>query len=399
MNIDGHESPSKRNVIPEERRNFRGPANNLEVVLLVKDDEKQPGPYWSALSYDQNSVHGPTTFNVPISVTESGYRTVAISLGTPPREFNLWLDTGSDPTWVLSQSCIESCSISDANRMAYLPTESTTHNDTGDTLYVDYLGGAVAGTVFIDALSIANASTGVSTRVLLAAFSTWAWLDADGMLGLAFPRIEEPVHASLLESLFHPEAHEFTIYAGQDLTPNNGVIQFGGHSTDDTSTTITRLYIGPYIDHVDFILNTNGSTHSNTVSVEDFAVWDTGSSHITVPETYIEDIYSSIGMNYTFIKAGGRLLCEDLRKLDFNMTLVLPEGTIAVRPADLIIPGYTEEQYCRPMFEPSSSGRWIVGMGLIRNFYTVWDLGGWDIRSDELQPRLGFAELKAEYHP
>ncbi len=38
-------------------------------------------------------------------------------------------------------------------------------------------------------------------------------------------------------------------------------------------------------------------------------------------------------------------------------------------------------------------------MGLIRNFYTVWDLGGWDIRSDELQPRLGFAELKAEYHP
>ncbi len=37
-------------------------------------------------------------------------------------------------------------------------------------------------------------------------------------------------------------------------------------------------------------------------------------------------------------------------------------------------------------------------MHLIRNFYTVWDLGGWEI-SDNLQPRLGFAELKAEYHP
>ncbi|KAK0215812.1 aspartic peptidase domain-containing protein [Armillaria fumosa] len=363
----------------------------------------------------QEHVRGPTTFNVPIGITESGYRTVAVSLGTPPQEFNLWLDTGSDPTWVLSESCIESCSISDANRTAYIPTESSAHNDTGDTLYVDYLGGAVAGTVFTDALSIASTSTGVTTGVLLADFSTWAWLDADGMLGLAFPRIEEPVHASLLESLFHPEileAHEFAIYAGQDLTPNNGVIQFGGHSTEYNSTDVTYfniqrytndnnaiIYWTTYINRVDFNLNTNGGTHSNTVSVEDFAVWDTGSSHITVPETYIEDIYSSIGMNYTFIKEGGRPLCEDLRKLDFNMTLVLPEGTIAVRPADLIIPGYTEEQYCWPMFEPSSSGRWIVGMGLIRNFYTVWDLGGWDIRSDELQPRLGFAELKAEYHP
>ncbi|KAK0192233.1 aspartic peptidase domain-containing protein [Armillaria mellea] len=319
--------------------------------------------------------------------------TIAISLGTPPQEFNLWLDTGSDPTWILSQSCIELCSISDANRTAYLPAESLTHNDTGDTLYVDYLGGAVTGTVFTDVLSIANTSTGTYTRVLLTAFSTWSWLDADGMFGLAFLRIEEPVHASLLESLFHPEileAHEFAIYAGQDLTPNNGVIQFGGHSMEYNSTDVTYfniqrytndnnaiIYWTTYINRVDFILKKDGSTHSNTVSVEDFAVWDTGSSHIT----------------------GGRPLCEDLRKLDFNMTLILPEGTIAVHPADLIIPGYTEEQYCWPMFEPSSSGRWIVGMGLIRNFYTVWDLGGWDIRSDELQPRLGFAELKTEYHP
>ncbi|PBK98823.1 hypothetical protein ARMGADRAFT_1075627 [Armillaria gallica] len=201
---------------------------------------------------------------------------------------------------------------------------------------------------------------------------------------------EEPIHASLLESLFHPEileAHEFAIYAGQGLSPNNGVIQFGGHSTEYNSTDVTyfniQRYIGDndaiiywttYIDRVDFILNTNG-------------------------KTYIEDIYSSIGMNYTFIKEGGRPLCEDLRKLDFNMTLILPEGSIAVRPSDLIIPGYTEEQYCWPMFEPSSSGRWVIGMRLIRNFYTVWDLGGWEIRSDKLQPQLGFAELKAEYHP
>ncbi|KAK0496340.1 aspartic peptidase domain-containing protein [Armillaria luteobubalina] len=311
-----------------------------------------------------------------------------LRLGTPPQEFNLWLDTGSDPTWVLSELYIESCSISDANHTAYLPTESSTHNDTGDTLHVDYLGGAITGMVFTDALSIANTSTGVFTRVLLANFSTWAWLDADGMLGLAFPRIE------------------------QDLIPNNGVIQFGSHSTKYNSMDVTYfniqrytsdnnaiIYWTTYINRVNFNLNTNGSMHNNTVSVEDFVVWDTGSSHIMVPETYIEDIYSSIGMNYTFIQEGGHLLCKDLCKLDFNMTLVLPEGMISIHPADLIVPGYMEEQYCWPIFELSSSSRWIVGMGLIHNFYMVWDLGGWDIWSDELQPQLGFAELKAEYHP
>ncbi|KAK0445998.1 aspartic peptidase domain-containing protein [Desarmillaria tabescens] len=354
-------------------------------------------------------------FRKLLLVREADLASLYPRLGTPPREFSLWLDTGSDPTWVLSQSCIESCSISDTKRTPYIPSESSTNNATGETLRVDYLGGAVAGTIFTDTLSIANTLTGVSTRALLVGFSNWAWLDADGMLGLAFPRVEEPVHASLLESLFHPEileAHEFAIYAGQDLSPNNGVVQFGGHSTEYNCTDVTYfniqrytddnnaiIYWTTYINRVDFTLNTDGNTHSNTVFVENFAVWDTGSSHITVPETYIENIYSSIGMNYTFIQEGGRPLCEDLRKLDFNMTIILLEGTITVRPADLIVPGYTEEQYCWPLFEPSSSGRWIIGMDLIRNFYTVWNLGGWDIRSDELQPRLGFAELKAEYHP
>ncbi|KAK0446034.1 aspartic peptidase domain-containing protein [Desarmillaria tabescens] len=344
-------------------------------------------------AFCQLSSHGPTTFNVPISRTESGYRTVTLSLGTPPQEFNLWLDTGSDPTCVLSQSCIEPCSISDAKRTAYIPSESSTNNATGETLHVDYLGGAVAGCV-----SLWMISTSVHTSPPFG-YSNRAWLDADGMLGLAFPRVEEPVHASFLESLFHPEileAHEFAIYTGQYLSPNNGVVRFGGHNTEYNSTDVTYFNIQRYIDdnnaiiywttyinRVDFNLNVDGATHSNTVFVENFAVWDTGSSHITVPETYI----------YTFIQEGGRPLCEDVRKLDFKMTIILPEGTITVRPADLIVPGFTEEQYCWPLFEPSSSGRWIIGMDLIRNFYTVWDLGGWDIRSDELQPRLGNANI------
>ncbi|PBK70902.1 acid protease [Armillaria solidipes] len=355
-----------------------------------------------------------TTFTVSISITEQGYRTIPISLGTPPREFNLWLDTGSDPTWVLAQSCVESCPISDANRTAYIPSESSTYNATGETLDVNYLGGAVSGTIFTDTLSIENTSTGVSTRVLLANYSNWVWFDADGMLGLAFPRAEDAVHASLLESLFNPEileAHEFAIYAGRELSPNNGVVQFGGHSTGYNSTDVTYfnvqrytdynnelIYWSTYINRVDFSLNTNEGIQANTVYVQNYAVWDTGSSWITVPEAYIEDIYAGIGMNYTFIKQGGRPLCEDLRKLDFNMTMILPEGTITIRPADLIAPGYTEEQYCWPMFEPTSGNGWLVGMYLIRNFYTVWDLGGWEI-SEDLQPRLGFAELKAEYHP
>ncbi|KAK0480836.1 aspartic peptidase domain-containing protein [Armillaria novae-zelandiae] len=370
---------------------------------------------WLLLTLEGGFCHeSPSTFTVSISITQEGYRTIPLSLGTPPREFNLWLDTGSDPTWVLAQSCVDSCPISDANRMAYIPSESSSYNATGETLDVSYLGGSVSGTIFIDALSIANSSTEVFTRVLLANYSNWVWLDADGMLGLAFPRAEDAVHASLLESLFNPEtleAPEFAIYAGQELSPNNGIFQFGGHSSEYNRTDVTYfnvqrytdynnelIYWSTYINRVDFSLNTNGSIQANTVYVQNYAVWDTGSSWVTVPEAYIEDIYANIGMNYSFIKQGGRPLCEDLRKLDFNMTMILPEGTITIRPADLIAPGYTEEQYCWPMFEPTSGNGWLVGMHLIRNFYTVWDMGGWEI-SDDLQPRLGFAELKAEYHP
>lgn len=203
-----------------------------------------------------------------------------------------------------------------------------------------------------------------------------AWLGLSSRrVGFSFTRGEvysqrcrDAVHASLLESLFNPEileAHEFAIYAGQELSPNNGVVQFGGHSTEYNSTDVTYfnvqrytdynnelIYWSTYINRVDFSLNANEGIQVNTVYVQNYAVWDTGSSWVTVPEAYIEDIYAGIGMNYTFIKQGGRPLCEDLRKLDFNMTLILPEGTITIRPADLIAPGYTEEQYCWPMFEP-----------------------------------------------
>ncbi len=67
---------------------------------------------------------------------------------------------------------------------------------------------------------------------------------------------------------------------------NNGVVQFGGHSTEYNSTDVTYfnvqrytdynnelIYWSTYINRVDFSLNTNEGIQVNTVYVQNYAVY------------------------------------------------------------------------------------------------------------------------------
>ncbi|TCD63444.1 hypothetical protein EIP91_005385 [Steccherinum ochraceum] len=129
-------------------------------------------------SHDAKSVSGGTerdvlrsavgaAFGVP-STSQGVDYVVQVQVGTPPKTYNMLVDTGSSNTWI----CCE---------MDYFP--SPTSFDTGNSVYVEYGSGVMLGEQYLDVvhiapgLSITNQSIGVALIAI-------GFDDVDGLLGI-----------------------------------------------------------------------------------------------------------------------------------------------------------------------------------------------------------------------
>lgn len=130
------------------------------------------------------------------------------------------------------------------------------------------------------------------------------------------------------------------------------------------------------------------------------AIFDTGATSISAPEAIIDALYKFLGLNYTAIQHGYRPLCSELLALNTSLTLTFDAINITLTTAELSTPGYTEDKYCWPPFIPWKSQNWLIGKNYLKSFYTVWDLGGWNVSViGDAIPRIGFSYLKDEYRP
>lgn len=76
-----------------------------------------------------------------------------VTIGTPPQQFSVVLDTGSSDLWVASTSCIQCTSIVSN---FFDPARSASFTDTRSNVSIKYGSGQVAGTVGIDTVSMAG---------------------------------------------------------------------------------------------------------------------------------------------------------------------------------------------------------------------------------------------------
>ena len=111
-----------------------------------------------------------------------------ISLGAPPQEFKVVLDTGSSNLWVPSSKC---SSIACFLHAKYDSTSSSSYKENGTTFEIRYGSGSLSGFVSSDTLDFA----GMEIKNQLFAEATeepglaFAFGRFDGILGLGYDTI------------------------------------------------------------------------------------------------------------------------------------------------------------------------------------------------------------------
>ncbi|CAO3587891.1 unnamed protein product [Absidia cylindrospora] len=118
---------------------------------------------------------------------------VSISVGTPPQNFSVTLDTGSADLWVPSSNCKkQSCPFGGFNT-----AKSTTFKQTPEKFSIQYGIGSVNGsyvqdTVTVSGVKISQQQFGLATHtkdILIAQESGDAAVNANGILGLGYPQL------------------------------------------------------------------------------------------------------------------------------------------------------------------------------------------------------------------
>ncbi|EFX00006.1 pepsinogen c [Grosmannia clavigera kw1407] len=359
---------------------------------------------------------------LPIWVRNS-YTVVEVKVGTPPVSHFLQFDTGSATTWMDDASCAgtDACPNSSGyTRVGYNASGSSTSAAMNTTASADYLGGDISGSGFLDSFTLPSAPSAKWTQSFMSVDnSTWSTTAADGFLGLAFSTIDDAGTTSLVETLMQDgklDKPRFGLYLGSETNDTgagagSGLLTLGSsHETTYGNGSLTWIGLqnpGPDAElwrtNIQYLVGTTSTgNRSTTQAIGDWAVFDTGAGRISVPDELIDDIYASIGMNYTAIINGETIpLCEDFTDA-WGLEVVLGSAydpqTVTVTGSMLKQPGFAtgEDKYCWPPFDTTGfGGLFLFGQEFLQNFYTVFDFGAFNTTAYNAQ--IGFAPLKEEY--
>lgn len=358
---------------------------------------------------------------------------VDVDVGTPPVSHSLLFDTGSATTWLFTADCDGTTSCpnnSGFNRTGYNESASSTAERIGSTASMDYLGGVTSGWGAEDVFSVPSAPNTTWPQTFLAAnTSSWFNIPSDGFLGMAFSSIADANTSTLVETLMQQgllDEPRFGLYYGTETedtggSPGNGTLTLGGSHEDvyvDGNLTWAPLS-DPYDPqlwrvNMQYMRGTRPSNSTTTTSSAaatitssiplggSWGVFDTGGGRIYVPDPYVENIYASIGMNYSAILNGDHIpLCTeftDAWSVTFNFGDVYTPAMLTITGDMMRKPGFAtgEDKYCWPPFETSgSNGLFLFGGEWLQMFYTVFDFGG--TQAGSYDARIGFGWLKDEY--
>lgn len=213
-----------------------------------------------------------------------------ITIGTPPQEFKVVLDTGSSNLWVPSSSC---SSIACYLHSKYDSSASSTYKKNGSDFAIQYGSGSLEGFVSRDTVTIGD----IVVKEQLFAEATnepglaFAFGRFDGILGLGFDTISvnkiSPPFYNMLEqgTLDEPV---FAFYLGDSNTEgDDSEATFGGvdksHYTGELVNIPLRRKAYWEVDFDAIAFGDNVAELENTG-----VILDTGTSLIALPSTLAE---------------------------------------------------------------------------------------------------------------
>lgn len=300
-----------------------------------------------------------------------------ISIGTPPQEFKVVLDTGSSNLWVPSQDC---GSIACYLHTKYDHSDSSTYKKNGSDFAIRYGSGSLEGYVSEDTVTIGDLkikhqqfAEATSEPGLAFAFGRF-----DGIMGLGYDtisvnKIVPPFYNMIDQGLIDEPVFAFYLSDTNDESAESEAV-FGGVDKNHYTGEMTKIplrrkaYWEVSLDAITF--------GDQTAEIEDTgAILDTGTSLLALPSTLAELLNKEIGAKKGF---SGQYTIEcDKRDSLPDLTFNLSGHNFTISSYDYIleVSGSCVSAFMGMDIPEPAGPIAILGDAFLRKWYSVYDLG------------------------
>ncbi|KAH7723274.1 ASP-1 protein [Aphelenchoides avenae] len=320
-----------------------------------------------------------------------------ITIGTPPQDFTVVLDTGSSNLWVIDVSCTsQRCQgypDSGFKKRHFDKSKSTTYVNNGEYFEIQYGSGSCYGYLGADTTSFGGLTDLSQTFGIAQDIAdVFGYQQMDGILGLGWPAIsEDNVLPPMQQILGQLDAPIFTVWLDRHVKPSAGVT--GGLITYGALDTVNCDNSWNYVPL--------SAENWWTFPIDGFKVGkykrkgtqqvisDTGTSYLATPDREFQDILKATGAEYDFGSDEYTLDCDKKGLPDIVLTM----GGIdyPIKSTEYVIDIDLGKNKCALAVFSAGSGPvndptnplWILGDTFIRPFCNVYDIG---------KKRIGFAK-------
>ncbi|KAJ4012255.1 hypothetical protein NW766_007556 [Fusarium irregulare] len=334
------------------------------------------------------------TVNVGIDNEQSLYFLNA-TIGTPPQNFRLHLDTGSSDLWVNvvgSELCDTHANIC-AESGLYNPNKSSTYEYVNSDFNISYADGSGAsGDYATDTFRMGN----VSIKDLQFGIG-YVTSDNEGVLGIGYSTNEAVVNQpnpefyknmpARLSSDGAIASNAYSLYL-DNLDSATGKILFGGVDEDHFIGELVTVPIMKIDDeYSEFYVQLNSVSAGSETVGENLAlgvVLDSGSTLTYLPTSIVQSIYELVGAEYAEGQTTAYVPC-DLANEGGNFTFRFNDPAEITVPLSELILDFTDitgrqmsfdngQAACSFGIAPSTTQVSILGDTFLRSAYVVFDL-------------------------
>lgn len=315
---------------------------------------------------------------VPVSNFLNAQYFSEISIGTPPQDFKVVLDTGSSNLWVPSSECN---SIACYLHTKFDSSSSSTFKKNGSSFEIRYGSGSLSGFVSQDTVTIGDLkikhqdfAEATSEPGLAFAFGRF-----DGIMGLGYEsisvnKIVPPFYNALQQGLLDEPVFAFYLGDTANGEDDESEAMFGGVNHDHYTGKMVKLplrrkaYWEVELDSISF---GDASAELDNTGV----ILDTGTSLIALPSTLAELLNKEIGAKKSF---NGQYTV-DCKQRDVlpDLTFTLTGHNFSITPHDYIleVQGSCISSFMGMDFPEPVGPLAILGDAFLRKWYSVYDLG------------------------
>ncbi|KAI0448223.1 aspartic peptidase domain-containing protein [Xylaria telfairii] len=335
----------------------------------------RPDSHTDAMFQGAN-MHIEKDHPLPISNFMNAQYFSEISIGTPPQDFKVILDTGSSNLWVPSQSC---GSIACFLHSKYDSSSSSTYKQNGTEFEIRYGSGSLSGFVSQDDVTIGDLkikgqdfAEATSEPGLAFAFGRF-----DGILGMGFDRLSvngivPPFYQLINQKLIDEPV--FAFYLNSESGSDDSEVVFGGVDKDHYTGKITEIplrrkaYWEVDLDSISF--------GGETAELDNTGViLDTGTSLIALPTDLAELLNKEMGAKKGF-NGQYSVDCAARDSLP-DVTFKLSGYDFSITPYDYIleVSGSCISTFMGMDFPAPVGPLAILGDAFLRKWYSIYDLG------------------------